>query len=115
MDIAGFTITSIEGSSVLHCHGELDLATRVDLAIHLTDLLVDDTTHVVVDLSEVSFIDCSSIGAFLALGRAIRPARRLTVVCPPGPVRKVLALTAFDRAHLVAPTLMDALDLPLTG
>jgi anti-sigma B factor antagonist len=111
METALFTITTLEDAALLHCAGELDLAARSDLSARISDLLDGAAPHVVVDLTDVVFIDCSAVGAFLTLGRALRPSRRLSVVCPPGRVRRVLAMTAFDRAHRVAPTLADTLAL----
>ena len=94
---AAFTIRALGDDAVLHCAGELDLASQVDLAIYLAHLLDVPSVGVVVDLTEVTFLDSGSVGAIHALARAIRPDQRLRVVSPPGIVRRVLALTGFDR------------------
>jgi len=51
----------------------------------------------VVDLCDVRFLDSSGVSVLLH-ARAVlgRDERDLVVVCPPGPVRRILELTGID-------------------
>ena len=105
---ATFSISSIGDIAVLHCHGELDLAARLDFAGRLADLSVTDASRIVVDLGGTTFIDCGSVGVLEAFAHLLGPARRLVVACPPGLARRVLAITDYDELNSVVPTLADA-------
>lgn len=54
-------VTSIEGETVLTLHGELDLWTQPRFASALAGL-DDRVSRVVLDLSDLTFIDCANIG-----------------------------------------------------
>jgi anti-sigma B factor antagonist len=54
-------VTSIEGETVLTLHGELDLWTQPRFLAALAGL-DDRVARVVLDLSDLTFIDCGSIG-----------------------------------------------------
>jgi anti-sigma B factor antagonist len=106
---ATFTTSTVGDAAVLHCQGELDLATRLRLAGGIADLIVTDASRVVVDLTEATFLDCGSIGVIEAFGSLVRPPRSMIVVCSQGIPRRVLAITNCDQANPVAPTLVEAL------
>jgi anti-anti-sigma factor len=102
--------TSADGrTAVLRCRGDFDLAARVDLAAGLADLALTEATRLVVDLSGATFLDVGSVGALEEFAETLDGDRRLVVACPPGIVRRVLALTDFDQSYPVVPTLGDAL------
>jgi anti-anti-sigma factor len=90
----GVTSHDIEGGQVFTLNGELDVTTSQGLAERLTG---PPGSLVVLDLSGLSFMDSSGIGA-------IHAARRLTiknggtlVVCRPSPqVHRVLEITGLD-------------------
>ena len=75
--------------------GAIDLATVPDLHGHIEALLADDTvTGVVLDLSAVTFLDSSGIGALIGCQRKAHQAgKTLRVDNARGLVRDVLDLT----------------------
>jgi anti-anti-sigma factor len=84
----------------LHPYGEVDMSTAddvrnaIDAELHDAYLL-----GVIVDLADVSFLDCAGVGALVA-GRvtAVRKAKRFDVVNASGTVRRVLEATGtLDR------------------
>lgn len=82
-----------EDGTVLHMAGELDLLTAPKLAAHLDDLLRRPRGEVIVDLDEVEFIDSAGLHVLLnAQRRLAGRARSLSVICPPGPVRREIEL-----------------------
>ncbi len=71
--------------------GELDIAAARDLAPQLNEAAGQLDAPVVVDLSDVSFVDSTALGAIVqADGRMQRTGRRLSVVAPSGSAAAVL-------------------------
>jgi anti-sigma B factor antagonist len=82
---------------VITVRGELDMQTVGRLRAALAQALADDGGAVVVDLSEVEFIDSTGLAALLnALRRLTRAGRRMALVPGDGPVRRILVLTRLD-------------------
>jgi anti-anti-sigma factor len=55
-------------------------------------------------------MDCGGLRAVLKLRAALHDAnRRLVVVCPPGPVLRLLVVTGVDRELEIHPTRTGAL------
>jgi anti-anti-sigma factor len=79
--------------------GELDLAT-VDVFRSAVDTSIRGTRRdVVIDLSHLTFIASPGIHALVVIQRELqRDGRRLTIICPPGPARRVLEVSGADRA-----------------
>jgi anti-anti-sigma factor len=102
--------TSADGrTAVLRCHGDVDLAARVELAASLAELALEEATRLVVDLTGTTFLDVGSVGVLEDFAGSLDDDRLLVLACPPGIVRRVLALTDFDQSYRVVPTLGDAL------
>ncbi len=79
--------------------GELDLARLGEFRLELFHAAREQTAPVLVDLTNVSFIDSSALTALLELRSHFRGKRQLAVVAPPGSaVAVVLGLTGLrDR------------------
>ncbi len=85
---------------VLALGGELDLAGVPVLVRQLRELEQVGFDRLVVDLRELSFMDCSGLGILVAADLRARHAhRQLVLACGDGPVRRLLELTGMDR-HL---------------
>jgi anti-sigma B factor antagonist len=63
----GLYQTSSGGEHVLVLAGELDLASVSRLGEAVADLPMDHTTSVMLDLHELTFIDCAGISAIVAI------------------------------------------------
>jgi anti-sigma B factor antagonist len=63
----GLHQTSSGGRHVLVLAGELDLASVSRLADAVADLPMDHATSLLLDLHELSFIDCAGISAIVAI------------------------------------------------
>ena len=98
--------------SVIAPEGELDIATLDDFRVALSDAASRPAEKLVVDLSEVSFIDSSGLGAVIETGdRLRRDSRRLAVVAPPGTAAAVaLGLTGLRGRLPIFETRDAALD-----
>ena len=97
--------------TVIAPEGELDLAHLGDFRAALSDAAAEDETAVVVDLSGVTFIDSSGLGALVELHtRLRRDGRRLAVIAPGGSAPAVLIDLAGLRSRL---PISDTREAPL--
>jgi anti-anti-sigma factor len=89
--------------TVVELHGEVDL----DAAELLRDCLTDGVernTDVLVDLADVTLIDCASLGVLVeARQLADRRGHRVCLIGPSPPVRRTLAATMLDSAFPLYP------------
>jgi anti-sigma B factor antagonist len=80
-------------ATVVAAAGELDLLTAPAFSAKINELVCRQPSDIVVDLSEVQFMDSAGLQILLSAERRVtRRARRLTVICPAGPVRRVIEL-----------------------
>jgi anti-sigma B factor antagonist len=100
------TVRPLVDCDVVSLRGELDCQTAPELAAALAGA-TDGGRPIVVDLSELEFIDSS--GLHVLMSGANSDGRRI-LVCPPGNVARVLAIVRADKALLVYEELDAALD-----
>ena len=82
----------------LELHGELDRATALTLALHLLPFERNSAASVVLDLSDLSFVDVGGLKLFLETARRVRAAGgQLILANPSSSVRRLLELTAIDQ------------------
>ncbi len=93
-----------EGVSVVHVH-----ATRIDAAIairfkeSMRELTATGPDRVVLDLSEVEFLDSSGLGAVVAAMKLLGPQRRLELAGLTPSVERVFRLTRMDSVFTIHP------------
>jgi anti-sigma B factor antagonist len=80
--------------------GELDIAGASRTGKEIGDAVPTSALGLVVDFTDLEFIDSSGIAVFFGLARTLGSRRQqLRVVAPPGgPVARVLEIVEFDRA-----------------
>ena len=100
-----------DGTPVLAVAGEIDLFTAPELKRHVESALGDEPERLVVDLSETTFIDSSSLGVLIgAHQRLAERERPLVVVAAERSVVKTLKITGLDGLFDVVKTLDDVPD-----
>jgi anti-sigma B factor antagonist len=95
---------------VIELRGELDVhcAPLVDAAVERA--LAVPGRVLVVDLSDVDFIDSAGLHALVrALRRTHELRRELRIVCPPGHLRRIFTLTGLSGHFALCPTRSEAL------
>jgi anti-anti-sigma factor len=86
--------TEIDGDrAVLSLQGELDLARRVEIVTSVTTLVAEGVKTLIVDLSEVSFMDSSGLSALL---EARRLGADLSLRNPTDRVRRLLDVVMIE-------------------
>ena len=90
--------------------GDIDLSNSAELRRALTDAAAPEATGVVVDMSEVGYIDSTGLTVLSDLARDLDLRRqRLAVVVPPeSGVRRLLELVQLDRVIALRESLDDA-------
>jgi anti-sigma B factor antagonist len=89
---------------------DLDRTTAADIRHRVASALADGKRRLVVDLSDVGYLDSSAIAALLeATSRAQHHGSRLTVVTPDrSRVAMILNMTGVDRLLDICETLAEA-------
>lgn len=96
-------------ATVVSVSGEVDVHTCSELQAYLIDLVDAGAGHVVADLSEVTFLDSSGLGALVGVNKRLAQSQgRLAVVCADPQVLRVFSLTRLDEVLTIQPTVADA-------
>lgn len=86
-----------EHETLVAVAGELDVFTIVQLAERLSCLTDAGSGNVVLDLTDLTFIDAAGLATIVNVRRQLRDAdRRLVVRNPSPPVRSVLQVTGLS-------------------
>jgi anti-sigma B factor antagonist len=84
--------------------GELDLSAREEILTAGTAGLAGDLPTLVIDLSLVTFLDSSALGAFVGLlNIAAESGKSLTLTNPTAPVQRVFDLTGLAAVFGLVP------------
>jgi anti-sigma B factor antagonist len=90
--------------------GELDLGVAVVLRQSLDDLIRDGQVRLLIDLSDVSFIDSTALGVLLHTSKKLRRRHgRLAVVCPNPAMRNLFELVGHNLLFPVDDSVDQAL------
>ena len=103
--MADFRISSGEdgAASTLHVAGEIDLAVADDLRQAGLSCLDSNDPGLRIDLSDVTFIDSTGLGALVSLRTVAREhGKTLHLVNVPPEVRRMLELTGLTDTFRVA-------------
>jgi anti-sigma B factor antagonist len=86
-------IEKFESHRILSLSGELDLLGSPRLSVVLAELCRETDGGMVIDLTDLDFIDSTGIATLLnTLRRLTRQGRRMAIVVRPGPVRRALEI-----------------------
>ena len=101
-DLVEIQIEQLEGDDVVVARltGELDISGADSTGQRIAEAEPSSARGVVVDMSDLDFIDSSGVSMLFALARRVGSRRQeLRVVAPAGkPVARVLQIVEFDRA-----------------
>ncbi|MGH3066269.1 MAG: STAS domain-containing protein [Gaiellaceae bacterium] len=101
------------GSAVLALHGDADLHAADELRARLGAAIEAGAELLVVDLSEVTFVDSMTLGALLEAAKRLRArGHELRIAAPRPEVRRIFELTLLDRVFPLDATRSEALAAP---
>ncbi|MFL5826833.1 MAG: STAS domain-containing protein [Thermoleophilaceae bacterium] len=100
-------------TSALKLIGDVDLYVAADLRESVAQLIDRGKSRLVIDLTETTFIDSTTLGILVGAMRRLRTrGGRLTVVCPNPAISRVFEITGLDRMFGVYDTREEALAAP---
>ncbi|MEU6389551.1 STAS domain-containing protein [Streptomyces sp. NPDC046939] len=100
------TERSVGDTHVVALHGEIDVATVPRITACLDALTTAPCPDIVLDLREVTFVDCAGLGALCrAQTRTDAVGGRLRLVTDEGGVLRVLRMTDLSTAFEITPVL----------
>jgi anti-sigma B factor antagonist len=91
--------------ALLTAVGEVDISSAADLQRALDHARDGGAPEIWLDFTRTTFMDCGGLRALRNLRASLHDTnRRLLVICPAGPVLRLLTLTGVDRELEIHPT-----------
>ena len=94
---------------VVKLGGELDLYNAPRIREALTDACADSPARLVVDLSEVDFVDSTALGVLIEARTQLGNRRAFILAAPGLETRRALEISGLDRHFSVHGTVSEAL------
>ena len=95
---------------IIKLQGEVDLYAAPDLKEHVNSAIESGKTLLILDLSEATFIDSTTLGILVSGMKRLRPrGGRLAVLCPDPTMAKIFDITGLNRMFSVHETREDAI------
>ena len=99
-----------ESTYVIALTGEVDLYTAPEFKQQLLDVIGKGGKDVVVDFSDTTFIDSTTLGVLVGGVKRLRAQDgRLSLVCSDRNITKIFEITGLDRVFTIYPTRDEAL------
>ena len=99
-----------DGCVIVRIRGECDIATTPGLRESLLGTLATQSARIVLDLSELDFLDCAGATVLMATARrATLLGGALALAAPTAQVARLLRLTGLDQHLAIFPTTGGAL------
>jgi anti-anti-sigma factor len=94
--------TSQDGVEMVLVEGEVDIASASRLISVLNSSVAEALKSVIVDLTQVGFMDSTGLALLINANRRLMLRRKgFAVICPPGPLRRVFEITDMvDTLHV---------------
>ena len=92
-----------DGVVVIALSGEVDLYTAPEFKQQLIEAVGEGAKHVVVDLSDTTFIDSTTLGVLVGGVRRLREkGGDLSLVCSDRNIAKIFEITGLDKVFPIA-------------
>ena len=94
-----------QGKYVIALAGEVDLYTAPEFKQHLLDVIGQGGKDVIVDFSDTTFIDSTTLGVLVGGVKRLRTNDgQLSLVCSDRNITKIFEITGLDRVFTIYPT-----------
>ena len=97
-----------DSTQLVQIYGDVDLKTARSFRGALDEAAQDGKPRLIVDMSEVPFMDSSGLAALIGAQKAFREQTRLIVVCPDN-LRRIFEVTRLDSLVSIVGSLPEAL------
>jgi anti-sigma B factor antagonist len=99
-----------DGTSLISLAGEVDLYTAPEFKQQLLEVIGQGAKTVLVDLTDTTFIDSTTLGVLVGGVKRLRPnGGQLALVCDDRNITKIFEITGLDRVFTIYPNREDAL------
>ena len=103
------TVGPIGDCAVLQVAGEVDAYTAPMLREQIRDLAAKGAVHLIADLSQVSFLDSTGLGALVGGLKRLREAGgSLTLVIAAPRILRLFQITGLTKVLAIQPSVADA-------
>ena len=101
----------VGGLTILHVEGVIKLGESAEfLAATLKRILYEESSHVILDLARINYLDSTGLGELVGyLDRFKNAGRKLILVQPSERIEKLLAVMRLDTQFTIYPDLEEAL------
>jgi anti-sigma B factor antagonist len=98
-------------SYVISLAGEVDLYTAPEFKQQLLEVISQGARKVVVDFSDTTFIDSTTLGVLVGGVKRLRSNDgQLSLVCSDRNITKIFEITGLDRVFTIYPTRAEAVE-----
>ena len=98
-----------DGAYLISLSGEVDLYTAPDFKQQLLQVIGDGAKQVIVDFSETTFIDSTTLGVLVGGVKRLRPnGGQLSLVCSDRNITKIFEITGLDKVFTIYSTREEA-------
>jgi anti-anti-sigma factor len=103
-------VDTIDTTTVLRVSGTLDIATAPGFGIRVAELIRRGENDIVIDLSDVAFLDSTGLSVLLNINRRATRARLgSALICPDGRARVPIRIARLEDTLRVRDTEAEAL------
>jgi anti-sigma B factor antagonist len=96
---------------VISLAGEVDLYTAPEFKAQLLDVIGKGGKQVIVDFSDTTFIDSTTLGVLVGGVKRLRTNDgELSLVCSDRNITKIFEITGLDRVFTIYPTRAEAVE-----
>ena len=100
-----------EDGYVISLAGEVDLYTAPEFKQQLLDVIGNGGKHVIVDFTDTTFIDSTTLGVLVGGVKRLRTSDgELSLVCSDRNITKIFEITGLDRVFTIYPTRAEAIE-----
>ena len=100
-----------EGAYVISLSGEVDLYTAPEFKAQLLDVIAKGGKRIVVDFTDTTFIDSTTLGVLVGGVKRLRPnGGQLTLVCSDQNITKIFEITGLDKVFPIHATRAEAVE-----
>ena len=94
---------------IISLAGEVDLYTAPEFKQQLLEVIGQDASHVIVDFSDTTFIDSTTLGVLVGGVKRLRTnGGQLSIVCSDRNITKIFEITGLDRVFTIYPSREEA-------
>jgi anti-sigma B factor antagonist len=97
-----------EQTQIVQIYGDVDLKTAKSFRSALDEAAQEGKERLIVDMSEVPFMDSSGLAALIGAQKAFRESTRMIVVCPEN-LKRIFEVTRLDSIVAIVGSLPEAL------